>query len=175
MSKVNQLFGLYANGSAFPDLSEALQKQMCPYTGRKCYKTRKSAPNLAIGTCSLSFHDIEQPVLICPEPLTQGQHAFTDCLSLISSSIAGSDLYLVPNVVTGVGNIDYVLVAARNKCPIDFVAIELQSLDTTGSIWNERQSLLREHGYVADEGEARSRSASLNWKMTAKTILAQLV
>ena len=48
-------------------------------------------------------------------------------------------------------------------------------MDTTGSIWNERQDVLRENGYAVDAGEARSKGASLNWKMTGKTILAQLV
>lgn len=67
----------------------------------------------------------------------------------------------------------YVLAAVRDGNPVDFVAIELQTLDTTGSIWNSRQALLLEHGYDVDEGAARSSGASLNWRMTAKTILAQ--
>ena len=175
MSKVNQMFGLYTNSDNFPDLTRALQEQTCPYMGRQCYKTRKSDPNTAIGTCSLCFNNVEQPILICPEPLTQGGRIFTDCIPFISGAIAGSDLYLIPEVTTAVGRIDYMLVVARKGKPIDFVAIELQTLDTTGSIWNERQELLRENGYDVEAGEARSKGASLNWKMTGKTILAQLV
>ncbi len=176
MNKVNEIFGLYTNGSIFPDLTEALQKQSCPYMGgQPCYKTRKSDPNTAIGTCSLCFNNVNQPILICPEPLTQYGQVFNDCLQFISSSITGSNLYLVPEVTTSVGRIDYVLAAVRNGTPIDFVAIELQTLDTTGSIWNSRQELLLTHGYYVDKGAARSAGAAINWRMTAKTILAQLL
>lgn len=176
MNKVNEMFGLYTNGAVFPDLHTALREQTCPYmNGAQCYKTRKSDPDTAIGTCSLCFNNVEQPILICPEPLTQDGRVFNDCLQFISGSIAGSDLYLVPEVTTSVGRIDYVLAAVRKGQPVDFVAIELQTLDTTGSIWNSRQALLLEHGYNVDEGAARSSGASLNWRMTAKTILAQLL
>ncbi|RGK44739.1 hypothetical protein DXD09_09395 [Ligilactobacillus ruminis] len=176
MNKVNEMFGLYTNSDEFPNLREALVNQTCPYmNGAQCYKTRKSDPDTAIGTCSLCFNNVDQPILICPEPLTQDGRVFNDCLSFISSSIAGSDLYLVPEVTTSVGRIDYVLAAVRDGSPVDFVAIELQTLDTTGSIWNSRQELLLEHGYNVDEGAARSSGASLNWRMTAKTILAQLL
>lgn len=170
------MFGLYTNGKNFPDLHNVLKEQTCPYmNGAKCYKTRKSDPDIAIGTCSICFNNVKQPVLICPEPLTQNGRIFNDCLSFISNSIAGSDLYLVPEVSTSAGRIDYVLAAVRDNQPVDFVAIELQTLDTTGSIWNSRQGLLLKHGYAVDEGVARSSGVSLNWKMTAKTILAQLL
>lgn len=174
-NRVNEMFGLYTNGDDFPDLRLALETQVCPFTGAQCYKTRKSDPDTAIGTCSLCFNAVKQPVLICPEPLTQGGRVFNDCLPFIARSIAGSDLYLVPEVKTPAGRIDYVLAAVRDGYPIDFVAIELQTLDTTGSIWNDRQRLLREHGYAVEVGTARSKAPSLNWKMTAKTILAQLL
>ena len=175
MSKVNEMFGLYTGGDVFPDLAVALQTQKCPFNGKQCYKTRKSDPGTAIGTCSLSFHNVNQPILICPEPLTKNGKVFVDCLQFIAPSIAGADLYLIPEVETSVGRIDYVLSAFKGKTPIDFMPIELQTLDTTGSIWNERQQLLLQHGYTAQEGEAKSSGASLNWKMTGKTILAQLV
>lgn len=176
MSKVNEMFGLYVNGASFPNLDGALKFQECPFkNGVKCYKTRKSDPDTAIGTCSLCFPNVKQPILICPEPLTQGGRVFTDCLQFITNSIPGSELYLVPEVKTDAGRIDYVLAAVRDGRPVDFVAIELQTLDTTGSIWNERQELLKTHGYNVEEGAARSKGASLNWKMTSKTILAQLL
>lgn len=176
MHEVNELFGLYTNGCVFPNLSDALASQKCPYmNGAKCYKTRKSSPDVAIGTCSLYFNKVDQPILICPEPLTKNGEIFKNCFQFISGSIAGSDLYLVPEIKTPVGRIDYVLAAVRNGIPIDFVAIELQTLDTTGSIWNTRQAMLIEHGYNVEEGGALTSGASLNWRMTAKTILAQLL
>lgn len=176
MNKVNEMFGRYTNGSQFPDLHTALRTQSCPFkNGGKCYKTRKSDPDTAIGTCSLCFDNVEQPLLICPEPLTKDHKIFNDCLPFIADSIPGSDLYLVPEVKVADSRIDYVLVAIRNNCPINFVGIELQTLDTTGSIWNSRQKLLLDHGYPVNEGEARSNGAGVNWKMTSKTILGQLL
>lgn len=48
-------------------------------------------------------------------------------------------------------------------------------MDTTGTIWPERQRLLAELGFGAEAGDADSRkSFDMNWKMTAKTILVQL-
>ena len=43
MSEVNEMFGMYTGGAPFPDLTKALQTQKCPFNGRQCYKTRKSA------------------------------------------------------------------------------------------------------------------------------------
>ena len=63
MSKVNEMFGLYTGGAFFPDLQKALTTQMCPYSGSPCYKTRKSDPDTAIGTCSLNFGNVDQPIL----------------------------------------------------------------------------------------------------------------
>lgn len=57
----------------------------------------------------------------------------------------------------------------------DFVGIELQTLDTTGTVWPERQRLLMELGVPrGDDGEDSDKSFGMNWKMTAKTILVQM-
>ena len=66
------------------------------------------------------------------------------------------------------------LVAAKNGRPVDFVALELQTLDTTGSVWGYRQKLLADNGYHVEGANVKS-SFGVNWKMTAKTILAQMV
>ena len=58
----------------------------------------------------------------------------------------------------------------------DFVGIELQTLDTTGTVWPERQRFLATQGFNdISSGELQSaKSYGMNWKMTAKTILVQL-
>jgi hypothetical protein len=57
----------------------------------------------------------------------------------------------------------------------DFVGVELQTLDTTGTVWRERQRFLKEVGLKADRRPVESdRGFGMNWKMTAKTILVQL-
>ena len=50
MSKIKELFGLYCNDTA--DFTYALVTQMCPYSHKKCYKTRKSDSN----TCNRNMH-----------------------------------------------------------------------------------------------------------------------
>ena len=53
--------------------------------------------------------------------------------------------------------------------------MELQTLDTTGTVWPERQRLLGELAVPReDNAEASSKSFGMNWKMTAKTILVQM-
>ncbi len=72
------------------------------------------------------------------------------------------------------GNVDYFLVSTRDQEVVDFVGIELQALDTTGTIWPARQEFLKEAG-VRDIREHYGKSAyGMNWKMTAKTTLIQL-
>ena len=177
MYKVNELFGIYTNGKSMPDLHEALKLQVCPWAstkGGKCYKTRKSDSSIAIGTCSLHFDNIRQPLLICPSRLKDRNKIFNDCIQFVANNIAGNELNLIPEVSTSVGNIDFMLVVAHQKKVVDFVALELQTIDTTGSVWNFRQDLLRENGYDVEPGGSK-RSVGINWKMTAKTILAQMV
>jgi hypothetical protein len=71
--------------------------------------------------------------------------------------------------------VDYFLVSVRDERIRDFVGIELQTLDTTGSVWPERQHLLEELGLPrAPESEESARSYGMNWMMTAKTILVQM-
>lgn len=67
------------------------------------------------------------------------------------------------------------LVSVKNEKVKDFVGIELQTLDTTGTVWPERQRLLKELGVPrADYAEHLGTGYGMNWKMTAKTILVQM-
>ena len=55
------------------------------------------------------------------------------------------------------------------------MGVELQTLDTTGALWPERQHALRELQIPReDEEENITKPFGMNWKMTAKTILMQL-
>src|ERR1019366_7474513 len=72
------------------------------------------------------------------------------------------------------GSVDYFLVSARDGRVRDFVGIELQTLDTTGTVWPERQRLLKELGVPrGDNAETSDKSYGINGKMTAKTILVK--
>lgn len=84
MNCVNELFGIYTNGENVPDLSCVLASQACPWssTTGKCYKTRKSDSSAAIGTCSVCFNSVSQPVLICPTRMKDRNKIFMIACSL---------------------------------------------------------------------------------------------
>lgn len=63
----------------------------------------------------------------------------------------------------------------KNGKVADFAGIELQALDTTGSLWPERQMWLAGLQLIPETaGAYPGKSYGINWKMTAKTALVQL-
>ncbi len=47
-------------------------------------------------------------------------------------------------------------------------------MDTTGTVWNERQKFINSKGGKVESRDLAKKSFGINWKMTAKTILIQL-
>lgn len=87
----------------------------------------------------------------------------------------GNELYLIPEVQIPGGYVDYFLVSAKDKKVKDFIGIELQTMDTTGTVWAERQKFLNEQGIQINPEDLNSKkSFGMNWKMTLKTILIQM-
>ena len=171
MSKVKELFGVYCNDSS--DLKQVVSQQQCPYSGKKCYKTRKSDPGTAIGTCTVQYQ--ANNIIICPNRLLENNQIFIDCLHLLTLHEPGNELYVLPEVSIPGGNVDYFLVSTKDGKVKDFTGIELQTMDTTGTVWPERQRLLDEHGFPVKKADIENRKPfGMNWKMTAKTILIQM-
>ena len=71
MSKVLEFFGLASSANA--DWQEVVQNQTCPYLNKTCIKNRKSQPEVAIGTCSVTYSDFSQGIIICPHRLLERQ------------------------------------------------------------------------------------------------------
>jgi hypothetical protein len=87
----------------------------------------------------------------------------------------GNELHLVPEITIPGGHVDYFLASVKNGKVKDFTGIELQTLDTTGTIWPARQRFLKEKGVSVLARDAGSKKGfGINWKMTAKTILVQM-
>ncbi len=174
MSKVRELFGRStATGSI--DWHAESSRQNCPFLGRKCIKIRKSQPAISIGTCVVSHGKDSVPIVICPHRILERGQIFTDCLFLLTAHEPGNELHIVPEISIPGGNVDYFLTSVRNRRVMDFVGIELQTLDTTGTVWPERQRFLRDAGlHIDDPAVESSRKYGINWKMNAKTILVQL-
>ncbi len=172
MSKISEFFGLFCRDASL-DFKHAMESQICPYTQGVCTKMRKSDPEVKIGTCSVQYQ--KQHIIICPFRLLEHNQIFIDCLHLLTMHEPGNELYLVPEVQIPGGHVDYFLVSAKDKKVKDFVGIELQTMDTTGTVWPERQKFLYEQGIEAyQETQNKKKSFGMNWKMTLKTILIQM-
>ena len=146
MSKILELFGR-STESHDGEWWRIIREQKCPFLELKCYKVRKSDPSNSIGTCTLLYGKEERAILICPARLIDRRKIFIDCLHLLTKHEPGNELHIVPEISVPGGNVDYFIVSARGKKVKDFVGVELQTLDTTGTVWPERQRLLREFGY----------------------------
>lgn len=172
-TRVAELYGLPTIQPA--DWKAVSTSQQCPFLNRKCLKNRKSEPDLTIGTCTMVYSSQSQPVMICPFRLLERRQIFIDCVHLLSLHEPGNELRIVAEVSVPGGSIDYCLVSVRDAKPRDFVGIELQTLDTTGTVWPERQRFLRQHKVRVKRADTSSiKPFGMNWKMTAKTILVQL-
>lgn len=174
MSKVVELFGSAGDASGI-NWSKIVVEQQCPFLVKRCYKVRKSNPEISIGSCTVLYGKQPEPIIICPTRLIERGQIFVDCLHLLTAHEPGNELHLVSEVTVPGGSIDYVLVSAKDNKVRDFVGIELQTLDTTGTVWPERQRLLKELCIPrSDNGEESNKTFGMNWKMTAKTILVQM-
>ena len=175
MTKIVNLFGIDIAESPDVDWKRIVTDQHCPYSGKKCFKIRKSQPSISIGTCTIVHGQDSSPIMICPNRLLERQKIFVDCLHLLQGHLPGNELHVVSEMSVPGGSVDYFLVSALEGRVKDFVGIELQTLDTTGTVWPERQRLLRELGFDVDDADVTSKKPyGMNWKMTAKTILVQL-
>lgn len=171
MTRIAEIFGAPTTNPDV-DWETLVERQDCPYIARKCIKVRKSQPDLAIGTCSVYHGRSRDQILICPNRLLARRQIFTDCLHLLTLHEPGNQLHLIPEVSIPGGSVDYFLVSVNRGRVQDFVGIELQTLDTTGTVWPERQRFFDSVGLAADIDDIESaKRFGMNWKMTAKTIL----
>ncbi len=174
MTRIIDLFGHDTATRPEPDWSAIVREQRCPFVEKRCYKVRKSQPEISIGTCTVGYGNA--PVIICPQRLLEKRQIFVDCLHLLTGHEPGNELHIVPEISVPGGSIDYILASIRDSKARDFVGIELQTLDTTGTVWPERQRFLQSKGVGGlDAADLRNpKPYGMNWKMTAKTILVQL-
>lgn len=171
--RIPELFGRPTTVPRSPaDWRSIVVGQQCPYLRRSCIKTRKSEPDIAIGTCIVGHGRQATPLIICPHRYLEQSKVFTDCFHLLKAHEPGNEFHVVSEFDIVGGSIDYMLVSARRGRALDYVGIEFQSLDTTGTVWPTRQKLLRTLGVAVDDQP--DRPFGVNWKMTAKTILMQL-
>ena len=173
MSKVLELFGKNARQKA--NWEKVVGQQNCPYTKKRGFKVRKSEPDASIGTCTVEYGKENNPIIICPHRLIEKQQIFIDSIHLLQKHGPGNEIHILPEVNIPGGYVDYVLTSVKRGKVVDFVWIELQALDTTGTVWPARQRFLKEYGLKISSKDTNSKKPfGRNWKMTAKTILVQL-
>ena len=173
MSRVRELFSFSIERKDL-EWDKIINNQQCPYSNKRCFKVRKSQANISIGTCTVRYGQDNKDIIICPLRLTERKQIFADCLHLLTSHQPGNELHLIPEVSIPGGSVDYILVSTdSNRKVKDFVGIELQTMDTTGTVWPERELALQRLG-LRKNVPAPIRPFGMNWKMTAKTILVQL-
>lgn len=174
-NKLTELFGHAADVDSRLNWARVASEQQCPYLGRKCLKTRKSQPEISIGACTVRYGGPDESVIICPYRLLERRQVFTDCLHLLTLHEPGNELHVVGEVTIPGGSVDYFIVSAKNRKVMDFVGVEFQTLDTTGTVWPERQRFLAMAGIRVTRADVENpKTYGMNWKMTAKTILVQL-
>lgn len=171
MTRVLELFAHSTRENM--DWQQIARDQHCAYAGKKCFKVRKSEASISIGSCVVAQGKELKPLVICPNKFLGGKgKAFVDCLHLLTLHEPGNEIHLLPEQSIPGGSVDYFLVSARKGRAIDFVGIEFQGLDTTGTVWPYRQDFLKSHGVNVPPYEMGT--FGVNWKMTAKTTLMQL-
>ena len=175
MKEILELFGEPTSGE-IDDWRAIVRQQSCPFLNSRCIKVRKSQPDISIGTCSVTHGRDARPMIICPFRLLERNQIFLDCLHLLSGHEPGNELHVVPEVSIPGGSVDYFLSSVHDNKVVDFVGLELQTMDTTGTVWPARQRFLERVDRAGGVSEERApyRTYGMNWKMTAKTILVQI-
>jgi len=114
-------------------------KPLCPFSGSTCQKKakRKSLP-----VCSVYVGST--PVAVCPKRLLQAP-ILEDVIKLCWKSKAPrrADCELVGEVkMEGFGNVDFTAISRKSDGSIhEFVSVEVQAIDTTGSYYPAFQAL----------------------------------
>ncbi len=173
MNAIVEFFGYHTKDKKV-NWKKVVNDQVSRYTGKKSIKVRKSQPDTAIGTVVIKYGKDKRNLIVDPERFLEKGQVFLDCIHLLANHEPGNELHLIPEVRVPGGSVDFFLVSARKGKVRDFVGIELQALDTTGSLWGEREKLLVELGVKPKNTRIPKNNFGINWKMTAKTTLVQL-
>lgn len=173
------------------EASEYRSKGQCPFVGGTCIKRFKS--RIISGACSLK-QETGDPVICCPNRMYADDYkvlldtavdAFGPgvrlCKTLGDAKRDGKDVIVfgkrwgkelrLPNRKLGGGYfVDWVLALLTPECDLaGFVAVELQTMDTTGSYEAQVKDIL------ARKFPPSATSAGINWENVSKRILPQII
>lgn len=188
--RIHEFFGVQPGTAGW---HEATISKQCPFVGGTCRKQlHNSEPS---GVCTLTALTDTSPVICCPYRLYAEDYlvlrkiadqAFGKGIQLLSPGsplvrnqpavrIFGKEVNgeLRLPTVDGKGSywVDWILALVDGVGQLqEFVAVEIQTIDTTGNYRKERQELLNGNSHPDHSGEA-----GFNWENVNKRILPQLI
>lgn len=191
---IREFFGFRAEDHSQAAIDHA-DRALCPFLGDKCTKTLSDG--LIAGVCTLK-PSRSGPVICCPVrlyaddyrilrdvadiaftpglPMKPGRSAVIEATHTGSDVIAvfgkrwGGELHLPQRGGVGAYFVDWILARINGKGDlVEFVAIEVQSIDTTGNYRDSRIALLDPARSVVPA------TAGFNWENVNKRILPQLI
>ena len=189
---ISELFG-YSPNDRSEEASRARMSLLCPFLKSQC--TKQLRDGTISGVCSLK-PVTSPPVICCPNRLYADDYrvlrdvaltAFGPRIRLISGQDAttvrhdgnnvavfgkrwGKELRLPQRGHRGGYFVDWILALLDHERKLkEFVAVEIQSIDTTGNYRAERESYLNHQKFQGTS------SAGLNWENVSKRILPQLI
>lgn len=192
---IAEFFGYAASDKSDMSLLAAARKN-CPFIGTYCTKTL-SRDKVISGVCAVRQKTEGSPnVICCPIRLYAenykmlhiiAQKAFRCTLNLYAGRVAvakakiedgavavfgkgwGGELRLPQRKGVGSYFVDWVLARLDNKGElVELTAIEVQTIDTTGSYGNAQRALAENRDVVSD-------TVGLNWENVSKRIIPQII
>lgn len=192
---IEEFFGYRAEDKSKQAL-DAAQKQLCPFLRGQCTKILSRDHTLS-GVCAVRQKKDGTPAVICcPNRIYAEDYrmlheiaadAFGTKFPLYAGRAAvgkakteggavavfghgwGGELRLPQRAGTGSYFVDWVLARLDYTGELtDFTAIEVQTIDTTGTYRNARTALLQNRSIIGD-------TMGLNWENVSKRIIPQLI
>ena len=188
--KVFELFG-YAPNDTSSTAASLRAAHACPFVKGNCTKRLKSG--LISGVCAVK-PATSGPVICCPNRMYASGYAVLQEVAadafdthvrlchdfngirgdghdvIVFGKRWGKELRLPGRGARGGYFVDWILARlSRDHSLAEFVAVELQTMDTTGSYEAEVRA------YLGGKTEAAPSKAGINWENVAKRILPQII
>lgn len=194
--KVAELFGYSPEAAEFGD---AVRSRACPFIGTRCRKN--FSDGMASSLCTASATKDPTPVICCPQRLYANDY---QVLRQVCNSAFGAHIPMLTDLATGIpaggaaipfgqrlgkelkvksrgSNYSFDWIIAQvdsNGELLEFVAVEVQTIDTTGSYRRQSWDLqVANHGTGIDRfvQPDAGKSSHFNYENVNKRILPQLI
>lgn len=167
MSKIFETFGKATCAIGTDEFSYHLQSKMCPFSNDGCDKAKRHT----VGVCSIKT--AAGNCIICPKRFYEKLTVFVEAGKLLNQ---GDDqIRWIKEVSLGDSFVDFILFSSKKEKAIDFLGLEIQALDTSGSMWMEIEKVLISKGICQAHSLKPFKCVTINWKTTAKTTIMQII